>query len=645
MKKITTLLTFILIIILQANGQIQLPRLVSNGMVLQRNAPLKIWGWSSPKESINIEFCDRLYKTTASEKGQWKIQLTAQKAGGPFKMTLTGKNTIILNDILIGDVWLCSGQSNMELPIRRIEPRYRKEIKTINNTTIRQFIVPKTYNLNQEKNRISNGEWLPATHDNIMNFSAVGYFFAKHIQQTQHVAIGLINSSLGGSPVEAWISENSLTQFPKAWNELKKFKDTLLIKRIQKNDKIRSDNWFNELAKKDQGHQTKIAWSSPLLNDTQWDIIDIPGYWNNSNLNLKKTNGTVWFRRKIHIPSSMENKTAHLEMGRIVDADSVFINGYYVGSTSYQYPPRWYQIPKNILKKGDNTIVVKVISQIGIGGFVPDKTYAISTQKDTINLDGKWKYKIGATMPQLEGPTFIRWKPSGLYNAMIHPLLNYRIKGTIWYQGESNVSQAQNYQNRLTCMIKNWRNKWNQGDFPFLIVQLANYLREDSLPSESNLALLRDAQFKVATQLPNSAMASAIDLGEWNDIHPLNKKEIGKRIALTAEKIAYKNLTIVSSGPVCSKYKRKGSKFELSYTHIGSGLITKKNAPLRGYCIADKNGKFIWADAEIKGSKVIVWNKNIKTPTAIRYGWANNPTNANLYNQEGLPAIPFASDK
>lgn len=644
MKKNTTLLLFILIYILPTTAQIRLPHLVNDGMVLQRDEPIHIWGWSTPGETISIEFRDSLYQTIASEKGQWKIQLAEQKAGGPFKMELKGKNKIILNNILVGDVWLCSGQSNMELPMRRVEPHYRTEIKNINTTTtIRQFTVPKIYNFNQEAADISGGEWLPATQDNIMNFSAVGYFFAEYVQKNQNVPIGLINSSLGGSPVEAWINEDALKPFPDAWNELQKFKDTLLIKKIQESDRIRNNNWFDELAKKDKGHQGKTPWSSPLLNDLQWDNINIPGYWNNSV--IKKTNGAVWFRRKIHLPASMHNKAAHLEMGRIVDADSIFVNGYYVGSTSYQYPPRWYHIPENILKEGDNTIVVKVISQIGVGGFVPDKTYAITTAKDTVDLKGKWKYKVGATMSPLKGPTFIRWKPSGLYNAMIHPLFNYRIKGAIWYQGESNVGEAQNYQERLTSMVNNWRREWNQGDFPFLIVQLANYLANDSLPVESNMALLRDAQYKVSSQVTNSAMASAIDLGEWNDIHPLNKKEVGKRLALAAEKTAYKNSKIVCSGPVCTGWKIKKSKFELQYSHIGHGLTTNNNAPLAGYAIAGEDGKFIWAKAKIKGSKVIVWNESIKKPTAVRYGWANNPANANLYNQEGLPAIPFRTDK
>ena len=338
----------------------------------------------------------------------------------------------------------------------------------------------------------------------------------------------------------------------------------------------------------------------------------------------------------------MAGKSAKLILGRIVDADSAFINGQFVGTVSYQYPPRRYDIPTGLLKAGENTIVVRVISNIGKGGFVPDKQYAVVTKDTSINLTGEWKYRLGAEMPPLESQTFIRWKPTGLYNAMIAPLLNYKIKGVIWYQGESNAERPKEYLSLFSTMIKDWRTNWNEGDFPFLFVQLPNFMETKSEPSESNWALLREAQLKTLS-LPNTGMVVAIDIGEWNDIHPLDKKDVGYRFALAAEKLAYGD-NIVYSGPIYKSMKIDGNKIILSFTHTGSGLIAKGDNKLKYFAIAGNNKKFVWANAKIENNKVVVWNDKVKNPVAVRYAWADNPDGANLYNKEGLPASPFRTD-
>ena len=619
-------------------AQVRLPKLISDGMVLQRDKELTLWGWASPDEKIEIDFKNHQYKTVTDSDGKWQVQLPSQSPGGPFKMKISASNQIEINDILIGDVWLCSGQSNMELPISRVEPKYRDEIKRINNTGIRQFRVPYNWDFNQKQDDLNGGKWLTATPDNIMNFSAVAYFFAEKVQQTQQVPIGIINSSMGGSPVEAWLSEDDLKPFKDAYKELQKFKDSTVIKTIEASDKQRSDEWYSLLAQNDKGRKN-ADWSATDLDDDNWNKTEVPGYWRQDD--LENLNGIVWYRRSFTLSEKSANHPAELDMGRIVDADSVFINGIFIGNTTYQYPPRRYDIPENILQSGENTIVVKVISQIGTGGFVPDKPYELRTSSETIPLSGTWKYKIGTSMPPLEGPTFIRWKPAGLYNGMIAPLTNLSIKGAVWYQGESNVDNVSQYEERLSAMIQNWRREFKQDELPFLIIQLANYLEPDSLPQESDWAALRDAQFKVAQKTEHCQSVNIIDLGEWNDIHPLNKKDVGFRTALAAEKVAY-GKNVICSGPVFDSYSINNSKVELIYKNVTKGLRIKDGETLQGFAIAGKDGRFIWAHAEIKGNTVIVWHEDVDKPTAIRYAWADNPDKANLYNSAGLPAVPFS---
>ena len=331
-------------------------------------------------------------------------------------------------------------------------------------------------------------------------------------------------------------------------------------------------------------------------------------------------------------------------LGRIIDADSVFVNGVFVGTTSYQYPPRRYTIPPAVLKSGKNTIVVRVISNRGKGGFAEDKPYEIVVGKEKIDLKGEWQYKLGAKMEPLRGQTFIRWKPVGLYNAMIAPLLNFRIKGVIWYQGESNAGRPIEYRSLFPALIRDWRNNWKIGDFPFLFVQLPNFMEAKPQPSESNWALLRESQL-MAASLPNTAMAVAIDIGEWNDIHPLNKYDVGKRLALAAQKVAYGDDEVVYSGPLYKSMRLDGNKIILTFTHVGGGLVARNDEALGGFAICGADSQFVWAQAKIEGDKVIVWSEAVANPIAVRYAWADNPESANLYNAEGLPTSPFRTDE
>jgi len=605
-------------------------------MILQRNAKVNVWGWANPNEKITVYIDGKIYSTNADATGNWKVTLNPQKAGGPYQMTIEGSNKIKLNNILFGDVWLCSGQSNMELPIRRVKPLYEEEISKANNSEIRFFDVPKKYDFKMANVDYESGSWQEVNAKTILNFSAVAYFFANELYQKYKIPVGIINASLGGSPIAAWMSEDALKLFPNHLTEAYMWRDDELIKKTESSENERINEWYAEANRKDAG--LKGGWKLPTIDDEDWMTMKIPGYWDETSIG--KVNGVVWFRKEFEISKDIAGKTAFLNMGRIVDADSVFINGIFVGNVTYQYPPRWYNVPENVLVEGKNTIVVRVVSNVGKGGFVPDKPYELKVAGSIIDLKGIWKMKLGCIMPPTPGTTFIRWKPLGLYNAMIAPLLNYKKKGVLWYQGESNTANPAEYARLLPAFIADWRKKFRQEKLPFIIAQLPNYMEEKSEPSESNWAAFRQAQASVLT-VPNTAVTVNIDLGEWNDIHPLNKKDVALRMALAARKIAYNDRKVVASGPIYKSIKLKDNKVEISFSNIGSGLTIKGGKQLKYFAIAGEDNNFVWANAKIKGNKIIVWSDKISNPKTVRYAWADNPAEANLYNNEGLPALPF----
>lgn len=623
-----------------ATAQLQLPQFVSDGMVLQRDAKVNIWGWAHPSDSVHIVFPDTTYHAQACLDGKWTVQLKEYEAGGPIQVSVeTADSTIVIKNILFGDVWICSGQSNMELPIKRVLPLYKEEVSHASNSKIRYFEVPKTYNFKKAQTNFKGGKWEEVTPESILSISAVVYFFANDLFEKYNVPIGLINASLGGSPIEAWMSEELLQLFPAHYNEMQRFKNDQLIKEIESADQKRSKDWHEKLNEKDKGLNGSSPWYSLDVEKSDWEIFQIPGYWANNETGTK--NGVAWFQKTINIPDSLQGHEAKLNMGRIVDADQIYINGQLVGSTGYQYPPRWYDVPKGVLSAGENSIVIRIINESGYGGFVQDKPYEITIGDLTIDLKGEWHWKMGAEMDPSPSQTFVRWKPGGLYNAMIAPLLNLRMKGVIWYQGESNIGRAQEYYDLFPAMIKSWREEWHQGDFPFLFVQLANLNAACNQPCESDIAQLRDAQ-TATLKLPNTAMAVTYDIGEWNDIHPLNKKDVGRRLSLAAQKVAY-NEDVVYSGPQLSNHQIKKGKVHLKFNNAEQGLIAKGES-LGGFSIAGEDGNFVWAESTIKNGEVIVWSNSVSHPKKVRYGWADNPDRANLYNKSGLPAIPFSID-
>lgn len=606
-------------VLLPLSAKVRLPRLVSDRMVLQRDVELKIWGWASPGEKVTVRFQGKHYNTETDATGSWQVLLPPQKAGGPFLLEV---NERVIRDVLVGDVWLCSGQSNQETPIARLTEMF-PEINVSNNHMIRHYKVPTQNSVGGLKEDIAgNAGWHSAVASDVLNWTSLAYFFAQEAYDRYKVPVGMLVSSLGGSAIESWVSQKNLKMFPE-----------LVF------DKAALDSM--RLAKQDKGAG---KWQQKNMDDMDWATMKVPGYWRENGIH---TRGTVWYRKTFSVPESMVGRHARLYMGTLVDSDSIFVNGTFVGFTSYTYPPRKYDIPAGVLTEGKNVITVRLTANSANGGFVKGKNYKIVGDDAEIELTGTWKYKIGINQNEVvkyaDRLKNLNKAGSGLYSGMIYPISNYQVKGTIWYQGESNAGRPQIYASLLEALIKDWRELWNMPDMPFLLVQLPNFMEKNDSPSDSGWARIREAQLKTALNVPYTSLAVTYDVGEWNDIHPLNKKVVAQRLFLGARKLVYGE-KITGSGPLYKEMKVEGDKIILTFTEIGRGLICKEGKTLRHFAIAGEDQKFVWADAVIRGNKVIVSSKIVKNPVAVRYAWSNNPEDANLCNKEGLLASPFRTD-
>ena len=512
---------------LQTDAKVKLPALISDGMVLQREQPVKIWGTADAGESVSVTFMKKKYAATADNNGHWSVTLPSMKAGGPYLMRI---NDIKLNDILIGDVWLCSGQSNMELPVSRVTDMFATEINEYSNERIRQIIIPKVYNFHAPQETLSATSWKPMTQENVMNFSALAYFFAKEMYEKTKVPVGIINSSWGGTPIEAWISEEGLKEFPIYINDKRLYEDDAYCAHIKKLEGESFYRWNLSLYRSDAGLHEKTPWYASNYDDSNWQTVNMfSRTWGNDGLN--PIAGSHWLRQNVEIPQTWNNKEVTLRLGCIIDADSVYVNGTFAGTTGYQYPPRIYRIPAGILKPGVNNITVRIISNGGQPEFVQEKPYKLICDDESINLKEEWKYRLGTPMPSAPNMMFFCYKPVCLYNTMIAPLQHYTLRGTVWYQGESNVSRPNEYSTLLTAMMADWRRTFSQPELPFYIVELADYLSKEDISGRKAWAEMRLEQAKAAQTTPNAFLIRNNDLGEWNDIHPLDKKTLGRRVA------------------------------------------------------------------------------------------------------------------
>ncbi|PWG81340.1 sialate O-acetylesterase [Pararcticibacter amylolyticus] len=627
-----------------ASAQVRLPQIIRDSMILQRNAPLKLWGWASPGEKVRIRFNGKSAAGKTSPGGRWQVQLPAMKAGGPYTMTVSGKNTIVLKEILIGDVWVCSGQSNMvhQLAIHNIT--YAKDIETADYPQIRQFWIPTTTRLEGPAADLPPGNWKSANPKDVNTFSAVAYFFARNIFERHHVPVGIINASVGGTTIEAWTGEDGLSGFPGIKEVITRNKDTAWVMSQKRRQPAGNTARMKDA---DKGTSGPVSWFDPSYVPKGWQAFDVPGYWEDQG--IRDLDGVVWFRKEFELPVHVAGKKASLFMGRIVDADIAYLNGKQVGSTSYLYPQRRYQVPEGVLKAGKNILVVRVQNNSGKGGFVPVKPYFLKVEDVEVDLKGDWEYKVGQVYRRDNASRGFyafseQSQPASLFNAMIAPFTSYAVKGVLWYQGESNTGNAQEYGKLLPALIADWRKQFGRANLPFYYVQLPNFGDAVYLPSESGSAVIREAALKTLS-VPNTGMAVTIDLGEWNDIHPDNKKDVGERLALIARHFLYGEKDLVFSGPLYQSSRIEGNKIIVSFLHTGGGLISIDGEPLSQFAIAGADRKFVWANARITGDKVEVWSDEVPQPEFVRYAWADNPVGPNLYNVEKLPASPFRTDE
>lgn len=612
--------------------------LISDGMVLQREVRQPIWGVTEPGVSVTVRLLGRESTTQSDEDGRWMVMLEKLPPGGPHEMIISSDSEErVIRDVLIGDVWVLGGQSNMELPVSRTLDRLADEVQGIDLPHIRQFSVPLEYDFHAPRAELTGGSWSSAVLQELMEFSAVGLFFARSLYERYGIPIGLIRTAVGGTPIEAWMSEETIRAYPEQARELDRCKDESYVSSTIKEDEQRIQAWYAALDEIDEGLQR--GWHADIIDLFGWQEFTVPGSWQESE--LESVRGSVWFRMEFDVPAEMAGYEAKLMLGTIVDGDDTYVNGTHVGSTAYRYPPRRYTIPTGVLRRGRNTIAVRVISTHNTGEFICDMPYKIVGRGVELDLTGTWLYRIGAEVSELAPLTFFQYKPCGVYNAMIAPLRHYRIRGALWYQGESNTHQPHGYSGLFADMVRDWRSNWNIGDFPFIYAQLPNFGPPAEYEDESGWAVLRAEQL-LCLSTTNTAMAVTIDVGEHNDLHPQDKKTVGERLALGARRLVYGE-DIVSSGPICTGMERIGKAVHLQFDHVGSGLIARGGV-LSGFAVCGADGKFLPAQAVIDGDQIIVTHERISDPVHVRYAWADNPQGANLYNMEGLPASPFTTE-
>ncbi len=607
-----------------------------NNMVLQRETEFQISGKCSINTGISVKFAGIEKTANPDSEGKWSAVFPPLPPGGPYELSVSCENNSLKHkNILVGDVWFCSGQSNMTIPMDRVKYRYPEEIKNCSNDNIRILTVPEKYDFKHPFEEMPEADWESAGPDTIYNFSAIAWFFADYIFRKTKIPVGIINTSIGGTAVQSFMSEESLKDFPQCCAELDLLKDDSYVRNIMASDQKRLEEWNRELDSKDKGlsgnwHKN----SSEFLSGKE---MSIPGLLGTDP--GKSANGSFWLMKETDVPESLAGKPGLLWLGRIVDSDHVWLNGTLVGSTTYQYPPRIYPVPADLIKPGRNTITARIVSNAGQGMFVPGKPYFLQIGNDKINLEGKWMFLRGAEMPPLDESVRFVTKPAGLFNAMISPFFKLKVKGILWYQGETNSDDSKDYREMIFSLINDWRSRWNNNSLPFISVQLPNYGKAESVPSESGWAEIREAQRRTL-ELDNTGLVAALDLGEWNDLHPLNKKDVGYRLAVEAQKLAYHDNSLPGC-PAAESAGKENGKVKILISSCGSGLVTNNRLKPSHFALAGKDRKFQWAQAEISDNTIIVSSPDIPDPEYVRYAWADNPESANVYNKEGFPLGTF----
>ncbi len=616
--------------------------LFADHAVLQRGVEVPVWGTAEPSEEVTVTFAGQIQTTTTAGDGKWTVILDAMEASAtPRPLTIQGTNKLVFKDILVGEVWVCSGQSNMERqlglrPGQKPIIGWEAEVASANYPQIRQFYVPQVKSFDAQET--VEGNWTVCSPETAQEITAVGYFFGKNLYEKLNIPVGLIHASWGGTPAEAWTSKEGL-------QELENYQESLeQIRLIQKDPELADKElhrkqklWFTEM---DPGSAADPSWAAVELDDSEWETMELPTVWEEAG--YPGYDGVFWFRKSFEMPSDWDGSELLIKLGAVDDLDTTWVNGQLMGSTPGYSTPRNYTVSGDQIKSNKISIAVRVLDTGGGGGLWGNSEDALqvvyraedSNETKTLKIDGTWKCNASVDLDNGNWPPMDLSQSSGaptvLYNGMIHPLLPYAMKGVIWYQGEANVGKEKEYQTLFPSMIEDWRRLWDQGDFPFLFVQIAPH--QDMTPE------IREAQLLSLQKTANTAMVVTIDCGDAEDIHPANKKPVGARLALAARALAYGE-EIPYSGPIYSSMKCTGDKAVLSFKETGEGLVAP-GGTLIGFTIAGKDGVFHPAEAVIKGKTVVVTSPEVAKPTAVRYGWANVPE-GNLFNRSGLPASPF----
>jgi len=633
MKKICLLIVSFLLMGLQAQAEkIRLPQLFQDGMVLQRGTEVPVWGWSAPGDQVSVVFKKKVYDTTADSQGYWTVKLPAQKAGGPFTLTIkSGEEQQELQDVLFGDVWLCSGQSNIDVTIERVYPQYGKVIDDYNNEKIRMFRVQTDTDIHGPKADIKKTpiHWSKVTKQNAWLFSAVGYFLAREMFEKTGVPQGVIVNSLGGTPIQAWLPADTIQRYlPADYNRLQYYQDDAMTRAFQQANGRASNRWQQLMDTNDPG--MKEGYIQQAYDDSNWK--QHPQF---QPLTRGQYHGSYWARLHVTIDAQHAGQPARLLLGTLYDADYTYLNGKEVGRTYYQYPPRRYDVPAGVLKEGDNVITVRFITKGGAPHFIKAKPYKFVFADGTeVALPDAWRIHEGARMPRMpQVDVNIQNFPSVLYNAMLHPLAPYALNGVVWYQGESNTGDGAIYEQMLTQLIGTWRNEWQRADLPVVVVQLANYMEPSDKPQNSGWSMVREAQRQTTLKVPNTALACIIDLGETVDIHPLRKQEVAQRIARGFDHLLWNKKTTLSPQP-------------LTATAQGADVTLTLDQPLRAdgslheFELAGADRRFVNAKATVKGAVVTI-TSSVSEPRYVRYAWKENPLKANAYGKNDLPLVPF----
>ena len=646
---------------IRAAAGLRLSRLVGDGMVMQRGARVPVWGWAPSGAAVAVTFDGRPYAARAAADGRWQVTLPTMPAGGPHAMTVAaGGERVAVRDILVGDVWVCSGQSNMEWTLENARDGAR-EVAAARDPMIRHFKVPTSWAW-APSDTLAGGRWEPADSAHAGQFTAVGYFFARDLRRSVRVPVGLLHTSWGGSRAEPWVSAEALGLDSAAVARLRAEEDAYERGML---DSLRA-RLGGEIPTADAGLVAgRAVWAAPDFDDSAWRTIRAPALWEGQG--YPGMDGVAWYRATFDLTAGEARAGVRLGLGRIDDSDVSYVNGREVGRTTNAYAtPRVYAVPAAALRPGRNVVAVRVEDTGGGGGIGGDSTELfVDAGGGRRPLAGAWRFRVGAVtgVPGAPDGQHINKVPTVLYNQMVHPALPYPVKGVLWYQGESNADDYRDavaYRATFAALIHDWRRRWNAPTMPFLWVQLANYMAPDSTPAErSNWAALRESQ-TAALALPNTAQAVIIDVGEAGDIHPRNKQDVGARLALAARRVAY-GQRVEHSGPVLRRSRVEGGRVVLEFDHAAGGLAARargdapnalphassNGAPggaLGGFAVAGADRRFVWAEARVEGGRVVVWSDRVPSPVAVRYAWGNNPDRANLYNAAGLPAGPFRTD-